>query len=106
MTDQIDFTTKYAPAPELTDHIKIKDRYSLFINGEFTEPESGKYFSTSNPATKEILSEVADANKTDVDKAVQSARKAYENIWFEMPAKERGKYIYSYAGRIIPPSEW
>ena len=44
MTDQIDFATKYAPAPELTDHIKIKDRYSLFINGEFTEPENGKYF--------------------------------------------------------------
>ena len=74
MTEKNDFVTKYAPAPESTDHIEIKDRYSLFINGEFTEPESGKYFPTTNPATEEYLSEVAVANKADVDKAVQSAR--------------------------------
>ena len=94
MTEKNDFATKYAPAPESTDHIEIKDRYSLFINGEFTEPESGKYFPTTNPATEEYLSEVADANKADVDKAVQSARNAYENTWSKIPAKERGKYIY------------
>ena len=94
MTEKIDFATKYAPAPESTDHIEIKDRYSLFINGEFTEPESGKYFPTTNPATEEYLSEVADANKADVDKAVQSARNAYENTWSKISAKERGKYIY------------
>jgi len=94
MTDLTDFATKYAPAPESTDHIEIKDRYSLFINGEFTKPASGKYFSTINPATEKTLSEVAEADKTDVDKAVQSARKAYENTWSKIPAKERGKYIY------------
>ena len=94
MTEKNDFVTKYAPAPESTDHIEIKDRYSLFINGEFTEPESGKYFPTTNPATEEYLSEVADANKADIDKAVQSARNAYENTWSKIPAKERGKYIY------------
>ena len=94
MTDLTDFATKYAPAPESTDHIEIKDRYSLFINGEFTKPASGKYFPTINPATEKTLSEVAEADKADVDKAVQSARKAYENTWSKIPAKERGKYIY------------
>ncbi len=94
MTDLTDFATKYAPAPESTDHIEIKDRYSLFINGEFTKPASRKYFPTINPATEKTLSEVAEADKTDVDKAVQSARKAYENTWSKIPAKERGKYIY------------
>ena len=81
MTDLTDFATKYVAAPESTDHIEIKDRYSLFINGEFTKPTSGKYFPTINPATEKTLSEVAEADKSDVDKAVQSARKAYENIW-------------------------
>jgi len=94
MNDLTDFATKYAPAPESTDHIEIKDCYSLFINGEFTKPASGKYFPTINPATEKTLSEVAEADKTDVDKAVQSARKAYENTWSKIPAKERGKYIY------------
>ena len=94
MTEKIDFATQYAPAPESTDHIEIKDRYSLFINGEFTEPTSGKYFPTINPATEKTLSEIAEANKADVDRAVQCAQKAYENTWSKMPAKERGKYIY------------
>ena len=94
MTDLTDFATKYAPAPESTDHVDIKKRYSLFINGEFTKPSSGKYFPTINPATEKTLSEVAEADKADVDKAVQSARKAYENTWSKIPAKERGKYIY------------
>ena len=47
MTDQFDFATEYAPAPESTDHIRIEDQYSLFINGEFVKPENGKYFSTT-----------------------------------------------------------
>ena len=91
MTEINDFATKYAPAPESTDHIEIKDRYSLFINGKFIETTSGKYFSTINPATKENLSEIADANKAEVNKAVQSAPNAYDNTWSKMPAKERGK---------------
>ena len=37
---------QYDPAPESTDHIKIKKRYGLFINGDFVKPESGKYFDT------------------------------------------------------------
>ncbi len=94
MTDLTNFATKYAPAPESTDHIEIKDRYSLFINGEFTKPASGKYIPTINPATENTLSEIAEADTVDVDKAVQSARKAYENTWSKIRAKERGKYIY------------
>ena len=94
MTDQFDFKTKYAPAPESTDHIEIKDINTLFINGEFVTPESGKYFSTHNPATGEKLSEVAEADSADINKAVEAARQAYENTWSKMPSKERGKYIF------------
>ena len=94
MTDQFDFATEYAPAPESTDHIQIEDQYSLFINGEFVKPESGKYFTTHNPATGEKLSEVAKADSADVDKAVKAARKAYDSTWSKMLPKERGKYIF------------
>ena len=94
MTDQFDFATEYAPAPESTDHIQIEDQYSLFINGEFVKPERGKYFSTYNPATGEKLSEVAEADSADVDKAVKAARTAYDSTWSKMLPKERGKYIF------------
>ena len=85
---------EYAPAPESASHIKLKDRYDLFINGKFVKPSSGKYFETINPATEQRLSEVAEANAADVDKAVKAARNAFDRYWRKMPAKERAKYIY------------
>src|SRR6476620_4740853 len=87
-------TWGYAPAPESTSHIKLKDRYDLFINGKFVKPSSGKYFETINPATEETIAEIAEANIADVDKAVKAARNAYEKIWKKMRAAERAKYIF------------
>jgi aldehyde dehydrogenase (NAD+) len=86
-----------APALESRSIAHIQPRYELFINGKFEKPESGKYFNTINPADESVLSEVADANQADVDKAVKAARKAYENVWKKMPGKERAKYIYRIA---------
>ena len=85
---------QYAPAPEGTGHIKLKEQYDLFINGRFVKPSSGKYFDTINPATETKLAEVAEANATDVDKAVKTARNAFDRYWKKMPGKERAKYIY------------
>ncbi len=96
---ELDFNTDwtYSPAPESSEHVKIRDRYDLFIGGEFTAPESGKYFATVNPATEEQLAEVAEASSEDVDRAVRAARKAYEQHWSRLPAVTRGKYIYRIA---------
>jgi aldehyde dehydrogenase (NAD+) len=99
-TIKLDFDTKYAPAPESKSSATIKSKYDLFINGKFEKPSSKKYFDTINPATEEKLSEVADANITDVDKAVKAARVAYDKTWSKMPAKERAKYIYRIARMI------
>jgi len=85
---------QYAPAPESASHVKLKDRYDLFINGKFVKPSSGKYFETINPATEAKLSEVAEANAADVDKAVKAARNASDKYWKKMPGRERAKYIY------------
>ena len=93
-TLKLDFKVEYAPAPESKSSATIKPRYELFINGKFEKPTSKKYFDTINPATEEKLSEVAEANATDVDKAVKAARTAYDKTWSKMPAKERAKYIY------------
>ena len=99
-TLKLDFKMEYAPAPESRASAKINPRYELFINGKFEKPLSKKYFDTINPATEEKLSEVADANAADVDKAVKAARTAYDKTWSKMPAKERAKYIYRIARMI------
>ena len=88
---------EYAPAPESTDHINVKKRYGLFIDGDFVAPEKGRYFDTINQANEEKLSRVALASEGDVDKAVKAARKAYAGPWSRMKPKERGKYIYRIA---------
>ena len=90
----------YAPAPEDFKYIEIAPRHELFINGQFVAPHSGKYFESINPATEQTLTEIAAADETDVNNAVQAARNAYENVWSKLPARERGKYLYRIA-RII-----
>ncbi len=93
-------TLLYAPAPESTEHIQLRDRYDLFIGGKFVAPASRKYFDTIDPASEKKLASVAEAGAADVDKAVRAARNAYEKVWSVMPAAERGKYLYRIA-RIL-----
>jgi aldehyde dehydrogenase (NAD+) len=90
----------YAPAPEDSKSYAIAPRHELFIGGKLVKPHSGKYFASINPATEEKLTEIAEADASDVDKAVKAARNAYTNIWGKMPGRERGKYLYRIA-RII-----
>ena len=102
MVDELQFSGKwdFSPAPENTDHISIKSEYQLFIDGKFVKPKKRKYFPTINPASEKKLSSIAEASTDDVDKAVKSARRAYDGIWSSMSAKERGKYIFRIA-RLI-----
>src|SRR5215212_11656789 len=91
---------EYAPSIESTDHIKIASRYNLFIGGKFVEPHSKKWFETLNPATEDRLSEIAEADAHDVDRAVKEARRAYEKVWRKISPSERAKYIFRIA-RLI-----
>lgn len=90
----------YSSSLEGTSHIQLQKKYDLFIGGKFVKPHSGKYFDTINPATGEVLAAIAQADETDVDKAVKAARKAYNETWKNMSGKERGKYLFRIA-RLI-----
>ena len=95
----LDKSWQYSDAPESTSHIILEKKYDLFINGEFIKPNARKYFNTINPATGEVISKIAHANKKDVDLAVKSARKAFKS-WSKLASKERGKYIFRIARMI------
>ncbi len=75
-------------------------KYQLFIDGQWVDAESGKTFTTPNPATGQTLAEVAEADKADIDKAVQAARRAYEGKWSKMSARDRGRLLYKLAQLI------
>ncbi|MFN9720808.1 MAG: aldehyde dehydrogenase family protein [Planctomycetota bacterium] len=66
----------------------------ILIGDEFRPAVSGKTFSTINPATEEVICEVAEGDAADVDLAVHAARAAFETgPWSRMDARERGRLM-------------
>ncbi|MDX2131669.1 MAG: aldehyde dehydrogenase family protein [Planctomycetota bacterium] len=88
----------YAPAPE-TVRTAIAPRHAHYINGAWREPSEGTRFPTINPATEEVLSEVAQGSGRDVDAAVRAARAALP-AWSALRPAERAKFIFRIARRI------
>ena len=76
----------------------IKKPRPIFINNQWVPAASGKTFPTYNPATGEVLAQVAEGDKEDINRAVKAARRAFENpAWADMPASQRGRLIWKLA---------
>ncbi|MGE5755917.1 MAG: aldehyde dehydrogenase family protein, partial [Planctomycetaceae bacterium] len=67
----------------------------LLIDGQWRDSVSGKTFATINPATEEVIAEVAEADAADIDLAVKAARKAFNRSgpWRKMDARDRGRLM-------------
>ena len=73
----------------------------LLINNEWVKSVSGRHFETINPATGEVICDIAEADAQDVDKAVQAARAAFTTgVWRKMSATRRGELLYKLADLI------
>lgn len=66
--------------------------YQLYINGEWVPSGNGRTFSVTNPATGEIVGEVADATAEDVRRAVDAAHRAFPD-WAARTAWDRATYL-------------
>ena len=86
----------YAPAPESTALLNLRDDYGLFIDGRFVEGR-GTPFSTISPATERHIANIASANDQDVADAVAAARRAFDGPWSKMSGRDRGKYLFRIA---------
>lgn len=67
-------------------------RHGLFIDGTSVDPISSEYFLALNPATEEVIAEVAKAGTSDVDLAVAAARRA-QPAWAALSGQERGDVL-------------
>ena len=99
-SDLEDFGIEYASAIESTSLVTIKDKYGLFIDGEFVSSSSGKSFETLDPSTENSLSVVTEASSEDVDRAVRAARASYEKYWKKMPGTDRARYLFRIARHL------
>jgi aldehyde dehydrogenase (NAD+) len=72
-----------------------------FIGGKWLPSASGKTFDTIHPATEEVICQVAEGDKADVDAAVDAAREAFDHgPWRTIDARDRGALIYKLAELI------
>lgn len=87
------------PEPIRNPEIKFT---KLFINNEWEDSESGKRFPTVNPTNGEVITEVEEADKPDVNKAVKAARAAFKlgSPWRTMDASQRGLLLNKLADLI------
>ena len=81
---------------KVTDFVSRK--HKMLINGKWVEAASGKTFPTYNPATGEVLAQVAEGDREDINRAVHAARAAFETgPWRKMTPSERGRRIWKLA---------
>jgi phenylacetaldehyde dehydrogenase len=78
----------------------------MLINGQWVNAISGKTFPTYNPATGEVLAQVAEGDHADIEQAVKAARKAFDHgPWRKMTASERGRLIWKLADLLEAHTE-
>ncbi|MFD1413011.1 aldehyde dehydrogenase family protein [Oceanobacillus jeddahense] len=75
----------------------LEEVNGFYINGQYVTAQSGQTFDVLNPATEEVIAKVSQADESDIDLAVQAARKAFdEGQWTKMEAAERSRIIYKF----------
>jgi aldehyde dehydrogenase (NAD+) len=87
----------YAPAPESTDIVTLREQYGLFIGGKWVD--AAEHFTTISPRDESPLAEIAQASPADVESAVGAAREAFTG-WSQLPGSVRSKYLFRIA-RIL-----
>ena len=73
----------------------------LFIHGEWRDGAAGKTMEVVNPATEQVVAEVASAERSDVDAAVAAARGALAGPWGALSARERGRLVWQLGERLL-----
>jgi phenylacetaldehyde dehydrogenase len=93
------------PVDENVSRFVAKPRQML-INGKWVSAASGKTFPTYNPANGEILAQVAEGDKEDIERAVVAARAAFDKgPWRKLAPSERGRLVWKLADLLEKHAE-
>src|SRR5260370_1167640 len=94
------YKTRYREERMLAAKVRVEPG-QLLIDGRWVD--GAKSFDTINPATGEVLTQIAEGSSADVDRAVAAARRALEDRdgpWRKMSASERGRLIWKLADLV------
>jgi phenylacetaldehyde dehydrogenase len=95
-------------AVPLTDNVSrfVAKTRQMFINGKWVDAASGKTFPTYNPATGDVLANVAEGDKEDINRAVAAARAAFDSgPWSKATPSKRAKLMWKLADLIEKHAE-
>jgi acyl-CoA reductase-like NAD-dependent aldehyde dehydrogenase len=80
-------------------------RKQLLIGGEWRDASAGGVMPVINPATEEVIAEVAAGTGADLDAAVAAARAALAGPWGRMSARERGRLIWKLGEKLMEQAD-
>jgi len=90
-----------ATATKARRKIAATHQTKMLIDGKWRDSQSGKTFATINPATEEVITQVAEGDAADIDLAVKAARNAFDSgPWRSMDARDRGRLLNKLADQI------
>jgi len=81
------------------------EHYKLYINGKFTESSSKKTFQTIDPSTEQPWATIAEANKEDVNSAVEAAYNAFQGEWSSTLPTQRGQFLRAIGDQLKDNAE-
>jgi len=81
------------------------EHYKLYINGKFTESSSKKTFQTIDPSTEQPWATIAEANKEDVNSAVEAAYNAFQGEWSSTLPTQRGQFLRAIGDQLKENAE-
>src|SRR5436190_1158560 len=100
-SNRIERSASMATATEPRRATRRTFQTKMLIDGQWRDSVSGKTFQTVNPATEDVIAEVAEGDAADIDLAVKAARKAFDSgPWRTTDARDRGRLMNKLADLI------
>ena len=80
-------------------------KHQILIDGKWRDAHSGETFPVVNPASEEVIAQVAAGDAADIDDAVTAARRAFEGSWAKVLPHERAKILWRWSELIEKNAE-
>ncbi|MDR5907519.1 aldehyde dehydrogenase family protein [Franzmannia qiaohouensis] len=74
---------------------------SVYVGGHWMKPESGQTLEMIAPSTGKQIGTIARGGAPEIDAAVKAARCAFEGVWGQMPAVDRGRLLTKLSEKIL-----
>src|SRR6202007_3103101 len=85
----------------MAEQRSLIDSYAVYIDGQWVEPENGRY-DDINPATEAVIASAPDPSPAQVDSAIGAARAAFDSgPWAEAGPEQRAGWLNQLGAALL-----